>query len=156
MTFPNRQGLMFQNFNFKTYQQGSVHHKTLFVQIEHRELEQIKKNLPRISSLSTFDNMSSDILHLPVHFHYLPVPPPPKKKQLKGFVIPKNPRKRKNYGWVYFNTKYKYIYIHLRKHPSFLVPSSKLTYPTWGKGKSSSKVIFDGIFVSCQEGIYGI
>jgi len=25
------------------------------------------------------------------------------------------------------------------------IPSRELTYPTWGKGKSSSKVIFDGI-----------
>ena len=25
------------------------------------------------------------------------------------------------------------------------LPSRELTYPTWGKGKSSSKVIFDGI-----------
>ena len=68
------------------------------------EVEQIKKNLPRISSLSTFDNMSSDILHLPIHFHYLPVPPPTKKhtQELIGFVIPKNHAKG-NYGWVYFN-----------------------------------------------------
>ena len=34
---------MFQNFKFRTNQKGSVHHKTLFIQIEHRELEQIKK-----------------------------------------------------------------------------------------------------------------
>jgi len=26
-----------------------------------------------------------------------------------------------------------------------ILPSRELTYPTWGKGKSSSKVIFDGI-----------
>ena len=33
----------------------------------------------------------------------------------------------------------------LLKHYLLFLPSRELTYPTWGKGTSSSKVIFDGI-----------
>ena len=33
------------------------------------------------------------------------------------------------------------------------LPSRKLTYPTWGKGKSSSKWTFQGKNVGSQEGI---
>jgi len=36
------------------------------------------------------------------------------------------------------------------------LPSRELTYPTWGKGKSSSKVPWYGIFFNFQKGNQGL
>ena len=41
-----------------------------------------------------------------------------------------------------------------QQNPPKGLPSGKLTYPTWGKGKSSSNMPYQGGYVSSLEGIY--
>ena len=59
-----------------------------------------------------------------------------------------------NFGAFFVKKSIRHIGKHSYVHSFYYLPSRELTYPTWGKGKSSSKCNFSGGYVSSLDGIH--